>query len=99
MLIVGCQICGESKVLAGTPDKDGVARVHWTCSRCGTGQVLWLDVSNDATGGGSRRILCEFDGRSELDEPGELALDRGDYNGTGSSGDPGKFYDFRGGLR
>ena len=44
MLIVGCQSCGEAKVLAGTPDGDGVARMDWTCSRCGAGQVLQLEV-------------------------------------------------------
>jgi len=44
MLIVGCQSCGEAKVLAGTPDMDGVARMNWTCPRCGAGQVLQLEV-------------------------------------------------------
>ena len=29
MLIVACQICGETKVLAGTPDVDGIARAMW----------------------------------------------------------------------
>jgi ribosomal protein S27AE len=57
MLIVGCQICGEAKVLAGSPDIDGVARVKWSCHRCGTGQVLQLDVSGDARGGDLQRIL------------------------------------------
>ena len=57
MLIVGCQTCGEAKVLAGTPDKDGVARVKWTCRRCGTGQVLQLDVTEDARAGDLRSIL------------------------------------------
>lgn len=57
MLIVGCQTCGDAKILAGTPDVDGVARVNWTCPRCGTGQVLQLDVSMDARGGDLRRIL------------------------------------------
>ncbi len=57
MLIVGCQTCGDAKVLAGTPDLDGVARVTWTCPRCGTGQVLQLEVSMDARGGDLRKIL------------------------------------------
>lgn len=57
MLIVGCQTCGEAKVLAGTPDSDGVARVQWTCCRCGTGQVLQLEVATDARGGDLRKIL------------------------------------------
>ncbi|MDR3281113.1 MAG: alcohol dehydrogenase [Synergistaceae bacterium] len=46
MLIVGCQSCGEAKVLAGTPDMDGVARMNWTCPRCGAGQVLQLEVAS-----------------------------------------------------
>ena len=45
MLIVGCQSCGEAKILAGTPDHDGVARMNWTCPHCGAGQVLQLEVS------------------------------------------------------
>jgi ribosomal protein S27AE len=46
MLIVGCQSCGEAKVLAGTPDMDGIARMNWTCPRCGAGQVLQLEVAS-----------------------------------------------------
>lgn len=57
MLIVGCQTCGEAKVLAGTPDGDGVARVRWTCMKCGTGQVLQLEVASDARSGDLRKIL------------------------------------------
>ena len=57
MLIVGCQTCGETKVLAGAPDMDGVARVTWTCGRCGTGQVLQLNVGMDARQGDLRKIL------------------------------------------
>jgi ribosomal protein S27AE len=48
MLIVGCQSCGEAKILAGTPDKDGVARMNWSCPRCGAGQVLQLEVASRA---------------------------------------------------
>lgn len=46
VLIVGCQVCGEIKVLAGSSDVDGVARVRWFCEKCGAGQVLQL-VSTD----------------------------------------------------
>jgi ribosomal protein S27AE len=48
MLIVGCQSCGEAKILAGTPDIDGVARIDWSCPHCGAGQVLQLDVAGGA---------------------------------------------------
>lgn len=61
MLIVGCQNCGDAKVLAGAPDSDGVARVNWTCPRCGTGQVLQLDVSKSAKGADLHSILGGFD--------------------------------------
>jgi hypothetical protein len=47
MLIVACQICGETVILPGTPDSDGVARVSWTCKACGVSQVLELNVSSD----------------------------------------------------
>ena len=65
MLIVGCQTCGEAKILAGTPDRDGVARVKWTCSKCGTGQVLQLEMAVDARNGDLRKIL----GGLALSEP------------------------------
>lgn len=84
MLIVGCQICGESKVLAGSPDNDGVARIHWTCSRCGTGQVLQLEVAGDARGGDLHRIL------------GGLALVQNEQDEAGL-GAFGKSHDFFGG--
>ena len=71
MLIVGCQTCGEAKVLAGTPDRDGVARVNWTCPKCGTGQILQLDVSNDARNGDLRKIL----GGLALQEHPEVAAE------------------------
>jgi ribosomal protein S27AE len=73
-LIVGCQTCGEAKVLAGTPDRDGVARVNWTCGRCGTGQVLHLEISGDARGGDLRSIL------------GGLALHKRDNGFQGDAG-------------
>lgn len=60
MLIVGCQVCGEIKVLAGTPDFDGVARVKWSCGKCGAGQVLQLQVSTDASGKDLRGIVGGF---------------------------------------
>lgn len=58
MLIVACQICGESMVIAGTPDSDGMARATWTCPRCGTGQVVQLSVSSDARKSDLRAIVC-----------------------------------------
>lgn len=57
MLVVACQVCGEFRILSGTPDSDGVARAHWTCPQCGTGQVLQLPVSLDARGMELRRIV------------------------------------------
>ncbi|ADE56801.1 MULTISPECIES: hypothetical protein [Aminobacterium] len=57
MLIVACQICGETKVLAGTPDVDGIARAMWICPRCGTGQVVQLQVSADARKSDLRKIV------------------------------------------
>lgn len=57
MLIVACQKCGEPKVLAGSPDSNGVARAVWTCSRCGAGQVMELAISKDARRGDLRKII------------------------------------------
>ena len=57
MLVVACQVCGEFRILSGTPDADGVARTHWTCPRCGTGQVMQLPVSFDARGMELRSIV------------------------------------------
>lgn len=71
MLIVGCQTCGEAKILAGTPDRDGVARVKWICSKCGTGQVLQLEMSVDARNGDLRKIL----GGLALSKPQDAADD------------------------
>lgn len=47
MLIVACQVCGETKVLAGAPDEDGLARACWICPCCGSGQVVQLEVPAD----------------------------------------------------
>lgn len=58
MLIVACQICGESKVIAGTPDGDGIARATWICPCCGAGQVVQLPVSADARKMDLRKIVC-----------------------------------------
>ena len=58
MLIVACQICGESKVIAGTPDADGMARATWICPCCGAGQVVQLPVSADARKMDLRKIVC-----------------------------------------
>jgi ribosomal protein S27AE len=57
MLIVGCQSCGEAKILAGTPDGDGIARMNWTCPHCGAGQVLQLEVSPMARAADLHSIL------------------------------------------
>jgi ribosomal protein S27AE len=57
MLIVGCQSCGEAKILAGTPDGDGIARMNWTCPHCGAGQVLQLEVSPIARAADLHSIL------------------------------------------
>ncbi|MDD2207371.1 MAG: alcohol dehydrogenase [Aminobacterium sp.] len=57
MLIVACQICGETKVLAGTPDVDGVARAMWICPKCGAGQVVQLQISADARKSDLRKIV------------------------------------------
>ena len=75
MLIVGCQTCGETKILAGTPDSDGIARVQWTCARCGTGQVLQLEVSNDARMGDLRKILGGMHLLEREEKTVEAALD------------------------
>ncbi len=58
MLIVACQICDESKVIAGTPDVDGMARATWICPCCGAGQVVQLPVSADARKMDLRKIVC-----------------------------------------
>lgn len=60
MLIVACQSCGKTEILAGTPDADGVARTSWTCKQCGRGQILQLPVEGDARGGDLRRIVRGF---------------------------------------
>lgn len=57
MLIVACQKCGEVKVIAGSPDADGVARAVWTCSHCGAGQVMEITISKDARRGDLRKII------------------------------------------
>lgn len=57
MLILACQKCGELKVLAGSPDASGKADVVWTCSRCGTGQLLELTITKDTRRGDLRKII------------------------------------------
>lgn len=57
MLIVACQKCGETKVIAGSPNADGTARAVWTCKRCGSGQILELSISKDARRGDLRKIV------------------------------------------
>ncbi len=60
MFIVGCQKCGEIKVIAGNPDLSGTTRVMWTCSHCGAGQVLELALNRDARRGDLHKIICGF---------------------------------------
>ena len=55
MLIAACQVCGDSKVLAGAPDGDGLARTCWICLSCGSGQAVQLEVTSDA-----RNDLCSI---------------------------------------
>lgn len=50
MLIVSCQACGETAILPGTPDVDGIARIVFSCPYCGTSQVLQLQVAGDGRG-------------------------------------------------
>lgn len=57
MLILACRKCGELKVLAGAPDPNGTARVMWTCSKCGMGQLLELSISKDARRGDLRSVV------------------------------------------
>jgi ribosomal protein S27AE len=57
MLIVGCQSCGEAKILAGTPDQDGVARINWSCPYCGAGQVLQLEMAPETRAADLHSIL------------------------------------------
>ena len=66
MLIVTCQVCGDSKVLAGAPDGDGLARTCWICPCCGSGQVVQLEVPTDARGDlGSIVLGMRMEFRSE----------------------------------
>ncbi len=60
MYIVACQKCKELKVLAGMPDDFGVARVMWTCSSCGAGQLLEIPISKDARRGDLNNIIRGF---------------------------------------
>ena len=57
MLILACQKCGELQVLPGSPDANGKARAMWTCSRCGAGQLIELNVAKDARRGDLRKII------------------------------------------
>ncbi|MEG1642456.1 MAG: alcohol dehydrogenase [Synergistaceae bacterium] len=57
MLIVACQKCGELKVIAGSPDATGDARVMWTCNHCGTGQIMELVIGKDARRGDLNKIV------------------------------------------
>ena len=66
MLIAGCQICGDSKILAGAPDEDGLARAWWNCAYCGSGQVVQLEVPTDGCNDLGRIVLgMKMEVRSE----------------------------------
>ncbi|KEJ92497.1 alcohol dehydrogenase [Synergistes jonesii] len=73
MYIVACQKCSELKILAGTPDEGGVARVMWTCGKCGAGQLMEIPISKDARRGDLRNIIGGLalarDGKSAKIEP------------------------------
>jgi ribosomal protein S27AE len=84
MLIVGCQSCGESKVLAGAPDIDGVARMNWCCPHCGAGQVLQLEVAPVARTADLRSIL----GGMALGDKNKIRFGIG-YQGDILDGGPG----------
>ena len=71
MVIAECEVCGEAKVLAGTPDSDGVTRLNWTCSRCGTGQVLQIKISGEQGSGGLSGIIG---GLAQLKRRGDGAV-------------------------
>lgn len=76
VLVVACQVCGEFLILSGTPDSDGVARTHWICSSCGTGQILQMPVSVDARGMELGKIV----GGMAFSAPDTPATDPGDDN-------------------
>jgi len=57
LLIVACQVCGKTRILSGSPDSDGMARAIWTCSECGTGQLLQVPVASNASGIDLRKIV------------------------------------------
>lgn len=54
MYIIVCHKCGEMKVISSIANNNGVTETYWTCSVCGTGQVVQL-VSNVPTHRGSLR--------------------------------------------
>ncbi len=57
MLIVACQVCGQTGILRGSPEKDGMVRTSWICNHCGTGQVVQVPVSSDARSSNLRDIV------------------------------------------
>jgi len=57
LIIVACQVCGDTKILRGHPDKDGFVRTCWMCKKCGTGQTLQLPVSSDVRQTDLRKII------------------------------------------
>ncbi|MDR1132781.1 MAG: alcohol dehydrogenase [Synergistaceae bacterium] len=82
MLIVGCQSCGEAKILAGTPDGDGIARINWTCPHCGAGQVLQLEVSPSARAADLHSVL----GGMALRVGNRISGIDGELEGLGANG-------------
>jgi ribosomal protein S27AE len=82
MLIVGCQSCGEAKILAGTPDGDGIARINWTCPHCGAGQVLQLEVSPSARAADLHSVL----GGMALRVGNRISGIDGEFEGFGANG-------------
>lgn len=57
MIIVACQVCGQTGILRGTPENDGMVRTSWTCRHCGAGQVIQVPVSTDAQNSDLKKII------------------------------------------
>lgn len=88
MLIVGCQKCGEMKVIAGDPDLSGTTRIMWTCSHCGAGQLLELALARDAKRGDLRSVIRGFALSDSTSKFGDSAIYSNDKkSGTAQSDD------------
>lgn len=57
MLIISCQKCGETKVITGSPDKNGGTRVVWTCDHCGAGQILEIVIGKNTRKGDINNVV------------------------------------------